>query len=204
MPAEEFLLADFDIEQRSCLRWQAQRKARALKPEIDVAKFSKQAKLEQVADRYDVVVMDTRGRYDELSLELAKTSDVIFLPCGFSMDDISPTLNVIAEFRSEGIASSHVAVVFCRTGDSQRQAQHARSILRMNNIIALEAVLPQRDGFASLSGTGRTGREAQGAALQTIATAMDQALLQFIETATSGACETTAAIPAEPRTEQVC
>jgi cellulose biosynthesis protein BcsQ len=148
-----------------------------------VAKFGKRAKLEDVVHRYDDVVMDTRGGFDELSLELAKSADVIFLPASFSMDDISPTLNVIAELRSEAIASSRVAVVFCRTGGSQRQAEHARSILRMNDIIALDAVLPQRDGFASLAGTGRTGREAPGA-LQGIAMAMDQALLRFVDVAT--------------------
>jgi chromosome partitioning protein len=193
------LLADFDTEQRSCLRWQAQRQARGIKPAIEVAKFSKRAKLEDVIDKYDDVVIDTKGQFDDLSLELAKSSDVIFLPSSFSMDDISPTLNVIAELRGEGVPSSRVAVVFCRTGDSQRQAEHARSILRMNSIIALEPVLPQRDGFASVAGTGRTGREAQGAALQGLASAMDQALLQFIDGATGGAQGTLVATPAERR-----
>ena len=81
--------------------------------------------------------------------------------------------------------SWRVAVVFCRTGVSARQAQHARSILEMNDILALDAVLPQRDGFVSLAATGRTGREAPSAALRAIAIAIDQALLHFIETATS-------------------
>jgi chromosome partitioning protein len=175
------LLADFDIEQRTCMRWQAQRQARRLEPAIEVAKFSKEAKLDRVAHQYDDVVMDTRGQHDELSLELAMGSDVIFLPSSYSLDDISPTLTVVASLRSAGIAPERVAVVFCRTGKSARQAQHARSILKMNDIPVLEAELPQRDGFVSLSATGRTGREASAAALQSIAVAMDQALLQFIE-----------------------
>src|SRR6476646_10799682 len=73
------LLADFDVEQRTCMRWQAQRQARRLEPAIDVAKFSKEAKLDRVRGRHDDFVMDTRGRHDELSLELATSSDVIFL-----------------------------------------------------------------------------------------------------------------------------
>lgn len=180
------LLADFDVEQRTCLRWQAQREARRLQPRIAVAKFSKEAKLDRVSHEYDDVVMDTRGQLDELGLDLATTSDVIFLPSSFSLDDISPTLAVIEAFRGAGIPSSRVAVVFCRTGGSARQAQHARSILCMNNIAVLDAALPQRDGFVSLSATGRTGREAPSAALQAIAMAVDQAVLQFIDGATSG------------------
>jgi chromosome partitioning protein len=179
------LLADFDVEQRTCLRWQAQRQARRLEPAIDVAKFSKEAKLERLAHQYDDVVMDTRGQHDALSLDLAVASDVIFLPSSFSLDDISPTLTVIEAFRRGGIPPSRVAVVFCRTGGSARQAQHARSILAMNNIAALDAVLPQRDGFVSLSATGRTGREAPSARLRSIAMAVDQAMLDFIDAATA-------------------
>jgi chromosome partitioning protein len=182
----QVLLADFDVEQRTCLRWHAQRLARQLKPEIAVEKFSKEAKLERVSHQYDDIVMDTRGQFDELSLNLAMASDVIFLPSSFSPDDISPTLAVVAGLRSAGIPSSRVAVVFCRTGGSKRQAQYARSIMEMNNITALDAVLPQRDGLVSASATGRTGREAPSAALRSIATAFDQTLLQFVKAVCTG------------------
>ena len=87
------LLADFDVEQRTCLRWQVQRQARRLEPTITVAKFSKEAKLDRASDQCDDVVMDTRGQHDTLSLDLAMASDVIFLPSSFSLDDISPTLD---------------------------------------------------------------------------------------------------------------
>jgi hypothetical protein len=90
---------------------------------------------------------------------------------------------VVETLRNAGIPSPRVAVVFCRTGGSSRQAQRARSILQMNGVAALDPVLPQRDGFVSLSATGRTGREAPNAALQSIAMAVDHALLQFIEAA---------------------
>jgi len=193
------LLADFDVGQRTCLRWQAQRQARHLKPRIDVAKFSKAAKLDGVCDQYDDVVMDTRGQHEELSLELAASSDVIFLPSSFSLDDIPPTLTVIEALRDAGVPSSRVAVVFCRTGRSATQAQHARSILQMNDSDALDAVLPQRDGFASLSATGRTGREAPSAALQAIAIALDQAVLHFIEAATARPGEAPLPSPADQR-----
>src|SRR5262249_21333454 len=116
----------------------------------------------------------------------AAASDVIFLPSSFSLDDISPTLTVIEALRGAGIPSWRIAVVFCRTGVSARQAQHARSILAMNDIAALDAVLPQRDGYVSLAATGRAGREASSAALQSTAIAVDEEMLHFIDAATSG------------------
>jgi len=175
------LLADFDVGQATCLRWETQRRARRLEPAIDAEKFSKESKLDRLTDHYDDIVMDTRGQLDDLSLKIAVASDVIFLPSSFSLDDISPTLEVIRAFRSIGVPSWRVAVVFCRTGGSARQAQHARSILAMNKIAALEAVLPQRDGFALLSATGRTGREAPNSALQQLAIALDEEVLAFID-----------------------
>ena len=177
------LLADFDIEQRTCLRWQAQRQARALTPAIEVVAFSKEKKLGRVEFEYDDIVIDTRGQHDELSLELATSADIVFLPSSFSLDDVLPTLRVVESLRNAGVAPERMAIVFCRTGGSKRQEQQARSILAMNRIATLNAVLPQKDGFISLYATGRTGREAQQANLRSIAAALDQELLAFVEAA---------------------
>ena len=179
------LLADFDIDQGTCLRWQLQRAARHLEPKIDVAKFCKAPKLDRVSHKYDYIVMDTRGQHAPLGFELALSSDIIFLPSSFSLDDISPTLKVVEALRNAGIPSWRVAVVFCRSGRSAAQAQHARSIFEMNDVAVLKAELPQRDGFVSLAATGRAGREAPSASLRAVATAVDQAMMQFIEAATS-------------------
>jgi chromosome partitioning protein len=181
------LLADFDLDQKTCFRWQAQRQARRLEPTIAVAKCSTKAKLDRVAHDYQDVVLDTRGHRDSLSRDLAMASDVIFLPSSFSLDDISPTLAVVEGLRKAGVSSSRIAIVFCRTGGSARQEQYARSIFEMNDIVALDAVLPQRDGFVSLSAIGRTCRESANGALRSIAVAVDQALLRFIEATTAGA-----------------
>jgi chromosome partitioning protein len=183
----KILLADFDSEQRTCVRWQAQRRARKLAPEISVEEFSKEKKLRGVELEYDDIVIDTRGQHDELSLDLAVSSNVIFLPSSFSMDDVLPTLKVVESLRIAGVPAAHVAVVFCRTGGSARQEQHARSILEMNQIVALQVMLPQKDGFVSLSATGRVGREAPHPQLRSIALAMDEALLGFIAAATDEA-----------------
>jgi chromosome partitioning protein len=177
------LLADFDVDQRTCMRWQAQRVARALAPTIDVAAFSKEKKLGRVEFEYQDIVIDTRGQHDETSLDLAVSSDVIFLPSSYSLDDVSPTLRVVESLRNAGIPPERVAIVFCRTGGSKRQEQQARSILEMNRIAVIDAVLPQKDGFISLYATGRTGREAGQPKLRSVALAMDEALLAFIDAA---------------------
>jgi chromosome partitioning protein len=109
------LLADFDVDQRTCMRWQAQRVARALTPAIEVAAFSKEKKLGRVEFKYQDIVIDTRGQHDELSLDLAVSSDVVFLPSSFSLDDLSPTLRVVESLRNAGVPATRLAIVFCRT-----------------------------------------------------------------------------------------
>jgi chromosome partitioning protein len=183
LSGRKVLLADFDVEQQTCMRWQAQRQARALRPAIAAAAFSKAKKLGRVENEYDDIVIDTHGHYDELSLKLAVSSDVVFLPSSFSLDDVLPTLSVVESLRKAGVSASRVAIVFCRTGGSKKQEQQARSILDMNEIVVLNAILPQKDGFISLYATGRTGREASQRSLRLIAEAMDQALLAFANTA---------------------
>jgi chromosome partitioning protein len=177
------LLADFDVDQRTCVRWQAQRVARALEPRIEVEAFSKEKKLGRLEYDYQDIVIDTRGQHDELSVDLATSADVVFLPSSFSMDDVSPTLRVVESLRNAGVPSARMAIVFCRTGGSKKQGQLARSILAMNRIAVLDPVLPQKDGFISLYATGRTGREAPQPKLRSVALAMDEALLAFIEAA---------------------
>jgi chromosome partitioning protein len=177
------LLADFDVEQRTCIRWQTHRLARAIKPQLDVAAFSKEKKLGRVEFGYQDIVIDTRGQHDELSLDLATSADIVFLPSSFSLDDVAPTLRVIESLRGAGVPSARVAIVFCRTGGSKKQEQQARSILAMNRITALDVVLPQKDGFISLYATGRTGREAPQPNLRSTALAVDEALLAFIDAA---------------------
>ena len=179
------LLADFDVDQRTCVRWQAQRVARALEPRIEVEAFSKEKKLGRVEYDYQDIVIDTRGQHDELSLDLATSADVVFLPSSFSMDDVSPTLRVVESLRNAGVPSARIAIVFCRTGGSKKQGQLARSILAMNRIAVLDLYLPQKDGFISLYATGRTGREAPQPKLRSVALAMDEALLAFIEAASA-------------------
>lgn len=180
------LLADFDVEQRTCIRWQAQRLARAVTPQVDVAAFSKEKKLGRVEFDYQDIVIDTRGQLDELSVDLATSADIVFLPSSFSLDDVAPTLRVIESLRGAGVPSARVAIVFCRTGGSKRQEQQVRSILAMNRIAALDVVLPQKDGFIALYATGRTGRDAPQPKLRAMALAMDEALLAVIDAAAAG------------------
>ncbi len=174
------LLADFDQEQGTCLRWRAQRQARNLVPLVDTQGFEKVGKLKKAQRGYEDVVIDTPGRLDEASLELANTAHSIFLPSSFSLDDILPTLKMIERLRQRGTPASHIAIIFCRTGGSTAQEKQVRSILTMNSISTFEAGLQHKDGYTSLYATGRVGAESPNKHLRNAALAVDDELLGFV------------------------
>ena len=78
------LLADFDLDQLTCVEWGATRMRAGIEPEIDARAFKSLKKLRRDESVVDFIVADTRGLADELSTEIAEDSDVVFLPTGVS------------------------------------------------------------------------------------------------------------------------
>ena len=79
------LLADFDLDQLTCVEWNAARLQAAIEPEIDTRAFKSLKKLRKAEVDVDFIVADTRGLADDLTKELAEESDVVFLPTGTSL-----------------------------------------------------------------------------------------------------------------------
>src|SRR3984885_5901828 len=108
---QKVLLADFDLEQLTCLEWNALRLRHNLEPEIDVRSFKSLKKLRKTEADYDLIVADTRGLADELTKEVAEESSVVFLPTGTSGDDLRPTLALARKLAKHGAEGKPVFVL---------------------------------------------------------------------------------------------
>src|ERR1700749_5192475 len=86
------LLADFDLDQLTCVEWGALRLRASLEPEIDTRAFKSLKKLRREEGVADFIVADTRGLADDFSTEIAEDSDVVFLPTGDPGDGVLSTL----------------------------------------------------------------------------------------------------------------
>ncbi len=117
---QKVLLADFDLEQLTCLEWNALRLRNNLEPEIDVRSFKSLKKLRKTESTYDLIVADTRGLADELTKDVAEESSVVFLPTGTSSDDLRPTLALARKLAKHG-AEGKLMLVLAKTGRSERQ-----------------------------------------------------------------------------------
>ena len=169
------LLADFDLDQLTCVEWGALRLRAGFDPEIDTRAFKSLKKLQKSDNAADFIVADTRGLADDLSTEVAEISDVVFLPTGVSQDDLRPTLNLARRLARRG-AEGRLVVVLSKVGRSETQFGRAVEVVEDAGFELLSEHWPQRDGFQSDLDAGRAGREARNPYLREIAERMESAL----------------------------
>lgn len=171
------LLGDFDLEQLTCVEWSALRMRQGIEPEIDARAFKSLKKLRKTVTGYDLVVVDTRGLADELTEDVSKESDVVFLPTGTSMDDLRPTLSLARRLAKSKALGNKIVIVLSKTGRSERLVAQAESIIFEAGFDMLNAVWPERDGFQLDLDMGRAGSESSNPHLKQAALEVEQALL---------------------------
>lgn len=154
------MIADFDLEQLSCVEWSAQRMRNGIEPEMDVRPFKSLKKLRKLESDFDLVVVDTRGLADQLTEEISEESDWVFLPTGTSMDDLRPTLALARKLGRTPRLSNKIQLILSRIGRSDKQLADARIIINEAGFTALSEIWPHRDGFVSEFDAGRAGSEA--------------------------------------------
>jgi len=169
------LLADFDLDQLTCVEWSAARMRANIEPEVDARAFKSLKKLRKNESVADFIVADTAGLADDLSTEVAEDSDVVFVPTGVSQDDLRPTLALARKLARRG-AEGRLVVVLSKVGRSETQFSRAVEAIEDAGFELLAEHWPQRDGFQNDLDAGRAGREARNPHLREIAERMEEAL----------------------------
>ncbi len=173
------LLADFDLEQLTCVEWNAIRLRNEIEPEIDARAIKSLKKLRKSEEGVDFVVADTRGLADDLSHEVAEESDVVFLPTGTSGDDLRPTLALARKLAKNG-AEGRIAVILSKIGRSEPQLERAIEVIGDAGYPLLSEPWPLRDGFAAELDLGRAGRETRNPYLRELAEKLERAIFERI------------------------
>ena len=173
------LLADFDLEQLTCIEWNAARLRNGVVPELDVRSFKSLKKLRKSAEGFDLIVADTRGLADALTQDVAEESDVVFLPTGTSADDLRPTLALARRLAKFG-AGDRLTLILSKTGRSDRQNDGARQQIEAAGFSTLPVSWPLRDGFQADFDSGRAGAEASNPHLRKIGEEIEKALLDRV------------------------
>ncbi len=173
------LLADFDLEQLTCLEWNAVRMRHNVEPEIDVRPFKSLKKLRKTEETFDLIVADTRGLADELTKEVAEESTAVFLPTGTSGDDLRPTLALARRLSKHG-ADGKLIFILSKTGRSERQIAAALRQIEDQGYPILETNWALRDGLQSEFDQGGVGLESRNRFLREISEQMGKALMERV------------------------
>jgi chromosome partitioning protein len=173
------LLADFDLEQLSCVEWSAMRLRNGIAPDIEARVFNSLKSLRKTASNFDLAVIDTRGLADELTKDISQESDVVLLPTGTSMDDLRPTLALAKRLSKSRKISNKIVLILSKVGRSERLLQTARDTIAEAGFDVLDNIWPERDGFQADLDIGKAGSETNNPYLREAAALIEADLLHL-------------------------
>jgi len=152
-------IADIDTRQGTVHDWQKTRIQNRYEPDIAVEMFSSVDKALTESDRYDMMILDGAPKSSRDTLEIAKRSNLIILPTGTGVDDLTPTIKLAHELKGKGILSSKMIFVLWRTVESQNEIDAARENIEENGYYVLKGWVPTKTGYLMAQDKGLTAAE---------------------------------------------
>ena len=152
-------IGDLDTGQGSTAKWKARRDQHGIEPEIPVEKYATVERAIKDAEHYDLMVLDGPAFAERRGLSMARVSELIIMPTGYSLDDMEPQIETAYELEDSGINPAQIVFVFCRTEGSASEDAAARAYLRKARVNILDPVFPERPSIRQAHNMGKAASE---------------------------------------------
>ena len=152
-------IADLDPAQGTSTKWKARRDQAAHQPDIAAEKFRTVERALSEAGRFDLLILDGPAHAEQGGKTMAKASDLILMPTGYSLDDMEPQVEAAYELEGAGIDPGRILFVFCRAKGSESEDGEARSYLRRARLRVLGPVFPELASIRQAHAEGRAASE---------------------------------------------
>jgi len=152
-------IADMDISQSTSYQWQKRRLVAGIQPVIAVECFATVSQVLKKASDYDLTIFDGAPHATLVTLDIARCSDMIIIPTGFSVDDMEPAVVLANDLTGHGVARDRIAFAFCRTGDSKAEYEDAHTYLGQTPYFILPAMMQEKTAFRRASDAGKSSTE---------------------------------------------
>ncbi len=152
-------IGDLDKGQGSTAKWKARRDQNDITPEIPAEKYATVERAIKDADNYDLMILDGPAFAEKGGLTMAKASDLIIMPTGYSLDDIEPQIETAYDLEELGIDGSLIIFIFCRAEGSKSEDAAARRYLKKSKVNVLIPVFPERSCIRQAHNIGRSASE---------------------------------------------
>lgn len=169
-------IADLDPAQGTVTKWKARRDQAAIEPDVAVEKFRTVERALKEAERHDLLIMDGPAHAEKGGLLMARQSDLVLMPSGYSLDDMEAQVEAAYELEAAGIDLDKVCFVFCRAKGSRAEDRDARGYLRKARVNVLDPVLPELASIRQGHAEGRAASEVPFPQVQEKAVELVQAI----------------------------
>lgn len=178
-------IADLDINQSTSFAWQQRRLKAEITPVVAVEVFGTVTQALKVSDQYDLMVFDGAPTATKATFEIATHADLIILPTGLSLDDLTPTVTLANTLTSKhGIDPNKIAIALCRVGTSEKEMVEARDYLSETPYHALDGHMQEKTAFRRAQDSGLSAIEATYKAPRKQADHLIQSIINRLETIT--------------------
>lgn len=152
-------IADLDPAQGTSTKWKARRDLAGFQPDVAVEKFRTIDRALKEADRYDLLILDGPAHAEQGGRTMAKASNLVLMPTGYSLDDMEPQIEAAFELEESGIDPDRILFVFCRAKGSDVEDKAARAYLNKAHMTVLAPVFPELASIRQGHAEGRAASE---------------------------------------------
>jgi len=152
-------IADLDPAQGTSTKWKSRRDTAGFQPDVAVEKFRTVDRALKEAARYDLMILDGPAHAEQGGRVMAKSSDLVIMPTGYSLDDMEPQIEAAYELEDAGVDPARILFVFCRARGSEVEDKAARAYLQKARVTVLDPVFPELASIRQGHAEGRAASE---------------------------------------------
>lgn len=152
-------IADLDPAQGTSTKWKARRDLADIQPEIAVEKFRTVERAIKEAARFDLLILDGPAHAEQGGRIMARHSDLVLMPTGYSLDDMEPQVEAAIELEEAGVEPGRIVFCFCRAKGSDAEDRAARAYLARARMSVLVPVFPELASIRQGHAEGRSASE---------------------------------------------
>jgi len=152
-------IADLDTGQGSTTKWKSRRDQKGYKPEIPVEKYGTVSRAIRDAESFDLMVLDGPAFAERGGETMARSSELVIIPTGYSLDDMEPQVETANDLQSLGVNPEKIVFIFCRADGSDSEDAAARRYLHRAGMNVLNNVFSERPSIRQGHNNGLAASE---------------------------------------------
>ena len=172
-------LADMDWQQQTCGKWTARRDGKNIEPTISSSSHRRVDTALKNESLYNLLIIDGRPAADQDSILIAKSSTLVVLPTGTSLDDLEPQLNLANDLKMNAVASDKILFVVNKA-TTNAEATNALETIKAWGFSVCANVIPFKAGYSAAQDQGLSVTETRYPSLNTLTSDVVQEIVDLI------------------------